>query len=151
MARTTSAQNFQAQSSTWKNTILWLESLYFLPPLSDRKLCHSISKLIGDEEDTLKSFMAFNITPRGLVFRVVVGSQIVVSPTIPPSQWHTYDSNPWTWLWYHLLDCKLCHSTSKPIGDEEDTLKSFIAFDIKPGGPVFRVVVRSQILVSQQL
>ena len=25
-----------------------------------------------------------------------------------------------------LSDCELCHSTSKPIGDEEDTLKSFM-------------------------
>ena len=49
--------------------------------MSDHELCHSISKLIGDEEDTLKSFMAFDITPREPVFRVVVGSQIVVSPT----------------------------------------------------------------------
>ena len=41
-------------------------------------MCHSTSKPIDDEEDTLKSFMAFNITPHGLIFRVVVGSQIVV-------------------------------------------------------------------------
>ena len=44
----------------------------------DRELCHSTLKPIGDEEDTLKSFMAFNITSHELVFRVVVGSQIVV-------------------------------------------------------------------------
>ena len=37
--------------------------------------------LNSDEEDTLNSFMAFDITSRGLVFRVVVGSQIVVPPT----------------------------------------------------------------------
>ena len=37
--------------------------------------------LNSDGEDTLKSFMAFDITSRGLVFRVVVGSQIVVPPT----------------------------------------------------------------------
>ena len=42
--------------------------------LSNCELCHSISKSIGDEKDTLKSFMTFDITPRGLVFRVVVGS-----------------------------------------------------------------------------
>ena len=51
----------------------------FLYILSDRKLCHSTSKSIGDEDDTLKSFMVFNITPRESVFRVIVGSQIVVS------------------------------------------------------------------------
>ena len=45
---------------------------------------------------------------------------------------------------------ELCHSTSKPISDEEDTLKSFMAFDIKPHGLVFRVVVGSEIVVSQQ-
>ena len=37
--------------------------------------------LNSDEEDTLNFFMAFDITSRGLVFRVVVGSQIVVPPT----------------------------------------------------------------------
>ena len=52
--------------------------------MSDRQLCHSILKPIGDEEDTFKCFMAFNITPRRLVFRVVVGSRIVVPPAIPP-------------------------------------------------------------------
>ena len=51
----------------------------FLYILSDRKLCHSTSKPIDDEDDTLKSFMVFNITPRKPVFRVIVGSQIVVS------------------------------------------------------------------------
>ena len=45
----------------------------------DCDLCHSNAKLINDEKDTLKSFMIFDITPRGFVFRVVVGSQIVVS------------------------------------------------------------------------
>ena len=49
--------------------------------LLDHELCHSNSKLISDEEDTLKSFMAFDITPRMPVFRMVVGSQIVVPPT----------------------------------------------------------------------
>ena len=57
-----------------------------LSKLSDRELCHSTSKLIGDEEDTLKSFMVFDITPHGPAFRVVVDSEIVVPPTIPPSQ-----------------------------------------------------------------
>ena len=54
--------------------------------MSDRELCYSTSKAIRDEEDTLKSFMAFDITPCEPVFKVVVGSQIVVLPTIPPSQ-----------------------------------------------------------------
>ena len=52
--------------------------------LPDRELCHSTSKPIGDKEETLKSFMVFNITSRRPIFRVVVGtleSQIVV-PTI---------------------------------------------------------------------
>lgn len=33
---------------------------------------------IGDEKNTLRSFMAFNITSYKSVFRVVIGSQIVV-------------------------------------------------------------------------
>ena len=50
-----------------------------------------------------------------------------------------------------MSDRELCHSTSKPIGDKEDTLKSFMSFDIAPHGPIFRVVVVSQIVVPQQL
>ena len=46
-----------------------------------------------------------------------------------------------------MLDRELYHSTSKPIGDEEDTLKYFTTFDIMPHKPIFRVVVRSQIVV----
>ena len=49
-----------------------------------------------------------------------------------------------------LSNRELYHSTSKPIGDEEETLKSFIAFDIIPHGSIFRVVVGSQIMVPQQ-
>ena len=63
----------------------WVENFFkiylYLP---DRELCHSTSKPIGDKEETLKSFMVFNITSRRPIFRVVVGtleSQIVV-PTI---------------------------------------------------------------------
>ena len=115
--------------------------------MSDRELCYSTSKAIGDEEDTLKSFMTFDITPCEPVFKVVVGSQIVVLPTIPPSQWHFRDSNPWLWLWYHLLDHELYHSTSKSIGDEESILKSFMAFNITPHWSIFRVIVRSQIVI----
>ena len=87
---------------------------------------------------------------RGHVFRVVVGSQIVVPPTIPPSQWYSRDSNSWPWLWYHLSDCELCHSTSKSISDEESTLKSFMAFDIISRRPVFRVVIESQIVIPNR-
>ena len=50
----------------------------------------------------------------------------------------------------YLSNCELCHSTSKPISDKEDTLKSFIDFDITSCGPVFRVVVGSQIVIPQQ-
>ena len=49
----------------------------------------------------------------------------------------------------NLSDCELCHFTSKPI-DDEDTLKSFMALDITPCRPVFRIVVGSQIVVPQQ-
>ena len=49
-----------------------------------------------------------------------------------------------------LSDYELCHSTSKPISNKEDTLKSFIDFDITSCGPVFRVVVGSQIVIPQQ-
>ena len=52
----------------------------------DRELCHSTSKPIGDKKDTLKSFMTFDVTPCGPVFRVVVDSQIVAPPIISPSQ-----------------------------------------------------------------
>ena len=49
-----------------------------------------------------------------------------------------------------LSDYELCHFTSKPISNTEDTLKSFIDFDITSCGPVFGVVVGSQIVISQQ-
>ena len=54
--------------------------------MSDRELCHSILKPISDEEDTFKSFITFDITPREPIFKVVVEIQIVVLPTIPPSK-----------------------------------------------------------------
>jgi len=54
--------------------------------LLDCELCHSTSKAIGDAEDTIKSFIPSNITPRGHVFRVVVENQIVVPQAISPSQ-----------------------------------------------------------------
>ena len=50
----------------------------------------------------------------------------------------------------YLSNYELCHSTSKPISNKEDTLKSFIDFDITSCGPVFRVVVGSQIVIPQQ-
>ena len=49
-----------------------------------------------------------------------------------------------------MLNHELCHSTSKPIGDEEDTFKSFMTFDIMSREPIFRVVVGNQIVVPQQ-
>ena len=56
--------------------------LFDLFLVSDRKLCHSISKPISDEEDIFKSFMAFDITLRAC-FRVVVGSQDLACETNP--------------------------------------------------------------------
>jgi len=67
--------------------------------LSDRDMCHFTLKLISDEEDTLKSFMAFDITPREPIFRVVVESQIVVSQQslphndTPVTRTHDLDSD----------------------------------------------------------
>ena len=45
----------------------------------------------------------------------------------------------------------ICHSTLKLISDKEDILKLFMAFDITLCGSVFRAIVGSQIVVSQQL
>ena len=129
--------------------IVWFFLFLFLYLLVC-ELCHSISKPINDEEDTFKSFMTFNITPREPLFRMIVGSQIVVPSTIPPPQWHFYDSNPWPWLSYYFSNRELCHSTLKLIGDEKDTLKSFMTFNITPRKPIFRVVVECQIVTPQQ-
>ena len=41
-----------------------------------------------------------------------------------------------------VLDRELCHFTLKSIGDKEDILKSFIAFNITQCRPVFRVIVK---------
>ena len=71
--------------------------------------------------------------------------------TIFPSQWHSCDSNSWPWLWYRLSELELCYFTSKLISDEENTLKSFMIFDIKLCTPVFRVVVGSRTVVPKQL
>lgn len=94
--------------------------------------------------------MAFEITPRESVFRMVVRSQIVVPPTISPSQWHSRDLNSWPWLWYHLSDREMYHSTSKPIGDKKDTFKSLMTFDITSRGHIFRMAIGSQIVVSNR-
>ena len=53
--------------------------IFFLLSLSDNELCHFTSKSISNKKDTFKSFMAFDITICKLIFRVVVGNQIVVS------------------------------------------------------------------------
>ena len=55
----------------------------------------------------------------------------------------------WTKVYLVASDYELCHSTSKSIGDEEDTFKSFMSFNITPHGPAIRVVVWSQIVVPQ--
>ena len=50
-----------------------------------------------------------------------------------------------------LSDRDRCHFTLKLIGNEEVILKSFMTLDIMPHGPIFRVVVRSQIMNPWQL
>ena len=40
-----------------------------------------------------------------------------------------------------LSDHKLCHSTSKPIDDVEDTFKSFMTFDITSRGSKQKQIV----------
>ena len=60
--------------------------------LSDREVCHSISKPISDGEDTLKSFMTFDTTPHRPIFKVVVGSQIMA----PPQQSFPHNNTPVT-------------------------------------------------------
>ena len=140
---------------------LFINSLYFLNShcnqilkrwsfpshssiLSDCELCHFTSKLIEDKEDILKSFMAFNITSRKPVFSVVVESQIVIPPTIPPSQWHSRDSNLWPWLWYHLSNRELSFHFKTNWWWGRHTQ---IFYGIRQRGPIFRVVIGSQILV----
>ena len=85
------------KSSTLFTTIFIPQFSTF--PLSNRELCHSTSKPIDDEEDTFKSFMKFDITPRGSVFRMIVGSRIVVPQQslphndTPVTQIHDLSSN----------------------------------------------------------
>ena len=102
--------------------------------MSDRELCHFTLKPIDDEKNTLKSFMIFDITSRELVFKVVVA---------PVTRTHDHGSNNIFWTMNYTI------SPQKPIGDEKDTLKSFMVFDITPSESVFRVVVGSQIVVPQ--
>lgn len=56
---------------------------YEILDLSNYELCHSISKLIGNEKDSLKYFIAFNIVPHEPIFHAIEGSQIVVSKQSP--------------------------------------------------------------------
>ena len=93
--------------------------------------------------------MTFNIRPRELVFfRMIVESRIVVPQQSLPhndtllTRIHDLISNT-------ICQTTSCHSTSKSISDKEDTLKSYMAFDITPCGPNFRVVVESRIVVPQ--
>ena len=66
---------YQEMSISWAIRLVAKQFIMFdLFLVSDRKLCHSTWKPINDEEDILKSFMAFDITPQAC-FRVVVGSQ----------------------------------------------------------------------------
>ena len=86
----------------------------------DRELCYFTLKSIGDEEEILKSFMSFNIALR---------KPIVVPPTITLMMMLS-QLQPMTLVLIPLVNCELCHSTSKLINDEKNTLKSFRAFDI---------------------
>ena len=54
--------------------------------LGSNTICQTVSFAISSQNQlvmrkTLKSFMVFDITPRGLIFRVVVGSQIIIPLT----------------------------------------------------------------------
>ena len=77
--------------------------------VSDHELCHSTSKPIGDEKNTLKSIMAFKITPRGLFFRVVVESEIVIPQqsfphnNTPVTRTHDIDSNTICWTMSYVI------------------------------------------------
>ena len=74
---------YQEMSISWAIKLVAKQFILFDCKLvSDCKLCHSTSKPISDEEDILKSFMAFDITPRAY-FRVVVGSQDLACETNP--------------------------------------------------------------------
>ena len=66
-------------------------------------------KPIGNEEDILKSFMMFDITPRGPIFKVVVGSQIVV-----PQQSLAYNDTPMIWT-HNLGSDTICRIVSCAI------------------------------------
>ena len=110
------------------------------------KICRTVSYAIPPQNQLVmrKTYLNLLWPPRKSVFKVVVGSQIMVPPTIPHSQWHSRYSNPWAWLWYHLSDRELCYSTSKSIGNKEDILKSFMTFDITLLGSVFKFLTHSK-------
>ena len=57
------------------------------------------------------------------------------------------------WQIYTLIlsDSELCHSILKSISDEEDIFKSFMTFDIVPCGSIFRVVVKSQLMIPHKI
>ena len=76
--------------------------------------------------------------PREPIFRIVVGSQIVVSQQSLP-----YNDTLVTWTHNLGFDTICSRSTSKLIDDEKDTFKFFIIFDIMPYRPIFRVIVGS--------
>ena len=95
------------KSSTLFTTIFIPQFSTF--PLSNRELCHSTSKPIDDEEDTFKSFMKFDITPRGSVFRMIVGSRIVV-----PQQSLPHNDTLLTRI-HDLISNTICQTTSYVI------------------------------------
>ena len=110
------------------------------------KICRTVSYAIPPQNQLVmrKTYLNLLWPSHRSVFKVAVGSQIMVPPTIPHSQWHSRYSNPWAWLWYHLSDRELCHSTSKSIGNKEDILKSFMTFDIILLGSVFKFLTHSK-------
>ena len=70
--------------------------------MSNRELCHSTSKPISDEENTLKYFMAFNITPHESIFRAIVDGQIVVPQQKSPILFHPLTPNLFS-LTFHFV------------------------------------------------
>ena len=116
--------------------------------MSDRELCHSTSKPIVDEEDILKSFMTFDITPHEPAFRVVVENQIMVPQQSLPHNntlvTQTYDIGSDTICW--TMSYVILPQNQLVMGK---TLKFFMAFDIMLYGLVLKVVVGGQIVVPQ--
>ena len=77
--------------------------------MSDRELCYSTSKAIGDEEDTLKSFMAFNITPPNLFLEWLQGVKLWSSQESLP-----HDDTLVTWT-YDRGSNTICRTVSYAI------------------------------------